>query len=106
VKKLEAIPIGELPRLTGVNIETIRYYEKIKVLQRPPRTQGGHRIYAPTDTRVLAFIRRYGQETILVTANLAATRQSCELRLSSALTPVDGRCCSRGHARTPRIYHR
>ncbi len=32
----DGIPIGELSRLTGVNIETIRYYEKIKMLRPPP----------------------------------------------------------------------
>jgi MerR family mercuric resistance operon transcriptional regulator len=57
-EKLEGMLIGELSRLTGVNIETIRYYEKIKMLQAPPRTEGGHRIYGPTEARVLAFIRR------------------------------------------------
>ncbi len=57
-EKPEGIPIGELSRLTGVNIETIRYYEKIKMLQAPPRTAGGHRSYGPTETRTLAFIRR------------------------------------------------
>jgi MerR family transcriptional regulator, mercuric resistance operon regulatory protein len=57
-EKLEGMPIGELSRLTGVNIETIRYYEKIKMLRAPPRTEGGHRIYGPTETRMLAFIRR------------------------------------------------
>ena len=57
-KKSEGIPIGELSRLTGVNIETIRYYEKIKMLQPPPRTEGGHRVYGVTETRTLAFIRR------------------------------------------------
>ena len=54
----DGVPIGELSRLTGVNIETIRYYEKIKMLQPPPRTEGGRRIYGLTDARVLAFIRR------------------------------------------------
>jgi MerR family mercuric resistance operon transcriptional regulator len=54
----DGIPIGELSRLTGVNIETIRYYEKIKMLRPPPRTEGGRRVYGPTETRVLAFIRR------------------------------------------------
>jgi len=29
---LETLPIGELSRRTGVNIETIRYYERIKML--------------------------------------------------------------------------
>ncbi|MEW6768145.1 MAG: helix-turn-helix domain-containing protein [Pseudomonadota bacterium] len=57
-RRLDGIPIGELSRLTGVNIETIRYYEKIKMLEPPPRTEGGRRVYGSTETRVLAFIRR------------------------------------------------
>ena len=57
-QRLDGIPIGELSRLTGVNIETIRYYEKIKMLEPPPRTEGGRRVYGSTETRVLAFIRR------------------------------------------------
>jgi hypothetical protein len=56
--RLDGIPIGELSRLTGVNIETIRYYEKIKMLRAPPRTEGGRRVYGPAETRLLAFIRR------------------------------------------------
>lgn len=54
----EGMPIGELSRLTGVNIETIRYYEKIRMLQPFSRTEGGHRVYGPAETRVLSFIRR------------------------------------------------
>jgi MerR family transcriptional regulator, mercuric resistance operon regulatory protein len=50
--------IGELSRRTGVNIETIRYYERIKMLPAPPRTASGRRIYGPVETRTLAFIRR------------------------------------------------
>ena len=50
--------IGELARATDTKPETIRYYEKIKMLRPPPRTEGGRRVYGPTETRVLAFIRR------------------------------------------------
>lgn len=53
-----ALPIGELSRRSGVNIETIRYYERIKVLPAPPRTDSGRRVYGPAETRTLAFIRR------------------------------------------------
>jgi MerR family mercuric resistance operon transcriptional regulator len=53
-----ALSIGELSRLTGVNIVTIRYYERVKMLPAPPRTEGGRRIYGPADRRVLAFVRR------------------------------------------------
>jgi MerR family transcriptional regulator, mercuric resistance operon regulatory protein len=41
-----------------VNIETIRYYERIRVLPAPPRTANGRRVYGPAETRTLAFIRR------------------------------------------------
>jgi MerR family mercuric resistance operon transcriptional regulator len=53
-----SLPIGELSRRTGVNIETIRYYERIGMLPAPPRTVSGRRIYGPAETRILAFIRR------------------------------------------------
>ena len=78
-----AMPIGELSRLTGVNIETIRYYEKIKMLRPPPRTEGGRRIYGPSETRVLAFIRRgrelgFGLEDIRALLALGAPgKASC-----------------------------
>jgi MerR family transcriptional regulator, mercuric resistance operon regulatory protein len=57
-ERSEGMPIGELSRLSGVNIETIRYYERIKIIPAPPRTQSGRRVYSGTDLRVLAFIRR------------------------------------------------
>jgi MerR family mercuric resistance operon transcriptional regulator len=52
------VTIGELSRRTGVNIETIRYYERIKMLPAPPRTEGGHRVYGTVQVQILAFIRR------------------------------------------------
>lgn len=56
--RADAITIGELSRRTGVNVETIRYYEKVKMLPAPQRSAGGRRIYGPVETRILAFIRR------------------------------------------------
>ena len=52
------LTIGGLSQLTGVNIETIRYYEKIKVLPVPSRTANGRRMYGPMEHRILAFVRR------------------------------------------------
>ena len=56
--RAENFPIGELSKHSGVNIETIRYYERIKMLPAPPRTASGRRVYRTTDLRILAFIRR------------------------------------------------
>ncbi|MCB4823074.1 MerR family transcriptional regulator [Roseicella aerolata] len=50
--------IGELSRRSGVNIETVRYYEKIALLPPPPRTEGGHRLYPDDYAKRLTFIRR------------------------------------------------
>lgn len=50
--------IGELSRRTGVNIETIRYYEKVGVLPAPRRNSGGRRVYDQDKKRVLAFVKR------------------------------------------------
>ena len=49
---------GALARRTGCNLETIRYYEKIRLLPEPPRTEGGHRAYDATHERRLRFILR------------------------------------------------
>ncbi len=57
-QKVEGIAIGELSRRTNVNIETIRYYEKIKLLPLPPRTRSGRRVYGRVEARTLAFVRR------------------------------------------------
>ncbi len=53
-----AISIGELSRRTGVNIETIRYYERINMMPKPPRSASGRRVYGQVESRTLAFIRR------------------------------------------------
>lgn len=49
---------AELAKLTGCNLETIRYYEKVGLLPSPPRTGGGHRLYSETLRKRLIFIRR------------------------------------------------
>ena len=33
--------IGEIARHTGVSVEALRFYEKRRLLQAPPRTEGG-----------------------------------------------------------------
>ena len=52
------LTIGTLSQLTSVNIETIRYYERIALMHNPPRTSGGHRSYAAEHVERLHFIRR------------------------------------------------
>jgi DNA-binding transcriptional MerR regulator len=53
-----AMHIGELAKAAGVNIQTIRFYERQKLLRAPLRTQSGYRNYQQSDLDRLMFIRR------------------------------------------------
>ena len=50
--------IGELARAAGVNIQTIRFYEREKLLPAPPRTVSGYRDYSRHHLDRIIFIRR------------------------------------------------
>lgn len=54
--------IGELSRLSGFPVSTLRYYERIGLLAEPERTQSGYRAYGPESVERLRFIRD-GQAT-------------------------------------------
>ena len=54
----KTLSIGLLSTQTNCKIETIRYYEKIGIFPKPPRTEGGHRIYSENHLKQLVFIRR------------------------------------------------
>lgn len=56
--KNNTFSIGEMSKQTECKVETIHYYEKIKIMFEPPRTSGGHRIYSLTDVKRLNFIRK------------------------------------------------
>ena len=56
--RAEPLLIGKLSERTGVNIETIRYYERIELLPTPARTAGRHRAYDGRHVQRLSFIRR------------------------------------------------
>jgi MerR family copper efflux transcriptional regulator len=55
---METISIGTLARQAGVNIDTVRYYERSGLLPEPPRRPSGYRVYPLTAVRRLRFIRR------------------------------------------------
>jgi MerR family transcriptional regulator, mercuric resistance operon regulatory protein len=50
--------IGALSKDAAVNIETIRYYERVGIMPKPLRTEGGHRVYDVDQLKRLVFIRR------------------------------------------------
>ena len=52
------LSIGELGRAAGVKVVTIRYYEQVKLMPEPARTEGNYRAYKQDHLHRLRFIRR------------------------------------------------
>lgn len=50
--------IGEAAALAGMSVDTLRYYERIGLMQRTTRDQGGRRLYTETALERLYFIAR------------------------------------------------
>jgi Cd(II)/Pb(II)-responsive transcriptional regulator len=49
--------IGELAHKAGVDVQTVRYYEREGLLDAPARTGSGYRAYGPEDLERLNFVR-------------------------------------------------
>lgn len=50
--------IGEAAKETGLSIDTIRFYEKERLLRHSTRTEGGFRLFDPSQIQALKFIRK------------------------------------------------
>jgi MerR family copper efflux transcriptional regulator len=55
---MQTMNIGRLAQLAQINIDTIRYYERQKLLPPAARTASGYRQYTPSDLERLRFILR------------------------------------------------
>jgi Hg(II)-responsive transcriptional regulator len=49
---------GQVADQAGVNIQTLRYYERRGLLPEPPRRESGYRIYGLDAVRLVRFIKR------------------------------------------------
>ena len=55
---MSPLTIGKLANAAGVGIDTVRFYERAGLLNKPQRTASGYRLYAESDVARLRFIRR------------------------------------------------
>ena len=55
---LRTYRIGEVAERTGVSVETLRYYEKRRLLNAPARTDGGFRVYSDAVVHQVKFIKQ------------------------------------------------
>src|SRR2546427_12959416 len=50
--------IGEVASRSGVSIDTVRYYERLRLLPSPPRTEGGFRVFTMDAVARVQFIKQ------------------------------------------------
>ena len=83
----KSLTIGRLAREAGVNLETVRYYERRGLLPRPPRSASGYRLFPAEAARRLRFIR-HAQE---LGFSLGEIRELLSLRVSPTAKRTDVR---------------
>lgn len=81
------LKIGEVAERGGVNLQTIRYYEREKLLSKPPRLASGYRSYPGDTVRKVRFIKRaqeigftLAEIRDLLAIRLDPSRESAEVR--------------------------
>lgn len=79
---MEQLTIGKLAKQAHVNRETVRYYERRRLLPRPSRSSSGYRVFADDAVRRLRFIR-HAQE---LGFSLNEIRELLALRVKSVDT--------------------
>ena len=79
---MKPFTIGHLAREAGINIETVRYYEREGLLPKATRSASGYRLFSVNASQRLRFIRR-AQE---LGFSLKEIRELLALRLSSKTT--------------------
>src|SRR5438128_8065569 len=55
---MQSLTIGHLAKETGVNLETVRYYERRGLLPKPPRSASGYRLFPIEAEQRLRSIQR------------------------------------------------
>jgi MerR family mercuric resistance operon transcriptional regulator len=81
----KSLTIGRLAKQAGVNLETVRFYERKGLLPRPPRSTSGYRLFPEEAARRLKFIRR-AQE---LGFSLAEIAELLSLRVSRRTTSAE-----------------
>ena len=82
---MNAFTIGTVARRAGVGIDTVRFYERRGLLDKPPRSPSGYRLFPPDTVARIRFIKRAQQ----LGFSLREIRELLELRVDPETTCED-----------------
>jgi MerR family mercuric resistance operon transcriptional regulator len=80
-----SLTIGHLAKVSGINLETVRYYERRGLLPKPPRSASGYRLFPADAARRLRFIQRAKE----LGFSLKEIRELLSLRASASKTSAE-----------------
>lgn len=81
----DALTIGKLANRGGVNVQTIRYYERNGLMPTPSRGASGYRLYSDDAVRRLSFIK----QAQLLGFSLTEIQELLSLRMRPGTTCAD-----------------
>jgi len=82
---MESLTIGKVARLAEVGVETVRFYEREGLIDKPPRRASGYRQYPEETVHRLRFIRRAKE----LGFTLKEIKELLALRIEPETTCVD-----------------
>src|SRR5213080_4863410 len=94
------VRIGETAERAGVNIETLRYYERRGLLPEPPRSPNGHRRYDDDSVRFLRAIKDAQdagftlaeiEEYLRASRRTASPSEALRVRMAAKIDEIDTR---------------
>jgi MerR family copper efflux transcriptional regulator len=98
---VKSLTIGKLAKDAGVNLETVRYYERCGLLPKPPRsTSSGYRQFPEDAARRLRFIRRAQElgfslaeigELLSLRVSLTSTSGAIRTRTEAKIADIDSK---------------
>ena len=92
--------IGQVAKLAGVGVETIRFYEREGLLNKPERKESGYRLFGADVVSRIQFIRRVQElgfslreirELLFLRVDSKGTAKEVKKRVDSKIEQIDGR---------------
>jgi MerR family copper efflux transcriptional regulator len=106
--KMEKLTIGQLAKRAGVNLETVRYYERRGLIPEPPRNKSGHREYSLAAVKRTEFIKRTQalgfslqeiSELLSLRVEPGTTCEEIKARVVAKIADIDKRVADLGQMR-------
>jgi len=97
---MKDLTTGQLAREAGVKIDTVRYYEKRGLIQKPPRKDSGYRMFSEDAVKRIVFIKHAQEigfslqeieELLLLRVSSKATCSEVKKRTEAKIVEVEGK---------------